>query len=255
MLNNLLIIDLLLQKRNIETFNYLTMMTNYLTVEKKDNEENMELSTDELDLLQGGRPALFAIRRLNPDIIDTSTEGPLDDSDPFRECMSACGKLVDLLDSVTPELVTHNFMGHWADRDQCQVRLDTDKIKCKTLLSFLPRLASDQPETVARNVRSLIQGLIDGLLEPEVFAKQLEKELNYSSPSLVYFLKKYVPFLKKTLPLLQHSLATRELTIDGVNPPSLSQVNVSISGQARIIPLPVTVSSQSSALSGPTGPD
>ena len=33
-----------------------------------------------------------------------------------------------------------------------------------------------------------------------------------------------VPFLKKSLPYLQQSLAMRELTIEGVNPPSSAQV-------------------------------
>ena len=33
-----------------------------------------------------------------------------------------------------------------------------------------------------------------------------------------------VPFLKKSLPYLQQSLAMRELTIEGVNPPNASQV-------------------------------
>ena len=55
-------------------------------------------------------------------------------------------------------------------------------------------------------------------MEPEVFTTRLQKELNSSpQPCLV-------PFLKKSLPYLQHSLATRELTIEGVNPPNLSQV-------------------------------
>merc|ERR1719282_2073906 len=99
-----------------------------------------------------------------------------------------------------------------------QMTPDTAKIKCKNFLATLLRLASDQPESVARNVRSLIQGLIDGRVEPEVFTTRLQRELNSSpQPCLV-------PFLKKSLPYLQHSLATRELTIDGVNPPSLSQV-------------------------------
>jgi len=99
-----------------------------------------------------------------------------------------------------------------------QMTPDTAKIKCKNFLATLLRLASDQPESVARNVRSLIQGLIDGRVEPEVFTTRLQRELNSSpQPCLV-------PFLKKSLPYLQHSLATRELTIDGVNAPSLSQV-------------------------------
>merc|ERR1719410_1580528 len=99
-----------------------------------------------------------------------------------------------------------------------QMTPDTAKIKCKNFLATLLRLASDQPESVARNVRSLIQGLIDGRVEPEVFTTRLQRELNSSpQPCLV-------PFLKKSLPYLQHSLATRELTIEGVTPPSLSQV-------------------------------
>merc|ERR1719427_1982290 len=99
-----------------------------------------------------------------------------------------------------------------------QMTPDTAKIKCKNFLATLLRLASDQPESVARNVRALIQGLIDGRVEPEVFTTKLQKELNSSpQPCLV-------PFLKKSLPYLQHSLATRELTIEGVNPPSIHQI-------------------------------
>ena len=92
------------------------------------------------------------------------------------------------------------------------------QIKCKNFLATLLRLASDQPESVARNVRGLIQGLIDGRVEPELFTTKLQKELNSSpQPCLA-------PFLKKSLPYLQQSLAMRELTIEGVNPPNASQV-------------------------------
>merc|ERR1719312_1331153 len=120
-----------------------------------------------------------------------------------------------------------------------QMTPDTAKIKCKNFLATLLRLASDQPEAVARNVRALIQGLIDGRVEPEVFTTKLQKELNSSpQPCLV-------PFLKKSLPYLQHSLATRELTIDGVNPPSLSQVG-------KLPPATGTVST--SLASQPTAP-
>merc|ERR1719357_1221009 len=99
-----------------------------------------------------------------------------------------------------------------------QMTPDTAKIKCKNFLATLLRLASDQPESVARNVRALIQGLIDGRVEPELFTTKLQKELNSSpQPCLV-------PFLKKSLPYLQHSLATQELSIDGVRAPTLAQV-------------------------------
>ena len=67
-------------------------------------------------------------------------------------------------------------------------------------------------------MRELIQGLIESRIEPELFTTKLQKELNSSpQPCLV-------PFLKKSLPYLQHSLATRELTIEGVTPPSMAQV-------------------------------
>ena len=111
-------------------------------------------------------------------------------------------------------------------------------MKCRNFLATLLRLASDQPDTVAKNVRELIQvkgaesqvgsidltiepcqGLIENRIEPEVFTTRLQRELNSSpQPCLV-------PFLKKSLPYLQHSLATRELTIEGVIPPSLDQVS------------------------------
>ena len=38
-----------------------------------------------------------------------------------------------------------------------QMTPDTAKIKCKNFLATLLRLASDQPESVAKNVRALIQ--------------------------------------------------------------------------------------------------
>ena len=99
-----------------------------------------------------------------------------------------------------------------------QMTPDTAKIKCRNFLATLLRLASDQPDAVAKNVRELIQGLIESRIEPEIFTTKLQKELNSSpQPCLV-------PFLKKSLPYLQHSLASRELTIEGVTAPSMSQV-------------------------------
>ena len=99
-----------------------------------------------------------------------------------------------------------------------QMTPDTAKIKCRNFLATLLRLASDQPDAVAKNVRELIQGLIESRIEPEIFTTKLQKELNSSpQPCLV-------PFLKKSLPYLQHSLANRELTIEGVTAPSLSQL-------------------------------
>lgn len=52
-----------------------------------------------------------------------------------------------------------------------QMSPNTAKKKCKNFLSTLIRLASDQPEQVATNVRNLIQGLIvsSSFIEPIEF--------------------------------------------------------------------------------------
>merc|ERR1719430_2470159 len=133
-----------------------------------------------------------------------------------------------------------------------QMTPDTAKIKCKNFLATLLRLASDQPESVARNVRGLIQGLIDGRVEPELFTTKLQKELNSSpQPCLV-------PFLKKSLPYLQQSLAMRELTIEGVNPPNASQVGklppaMSVAGiSAPSASLPIQRPAQPTRIAMPT---
>ena len=105
-----------------------------------------------------------------------------------------------------------------------QMAPDTAKLKCKNFLATLLRLARDQPPQTAKNVRNLIQGLIDGNVEPESFTLRLQKELNSSpQPCLV-------PFLKKSLPFLQQSLRNREMTIEGVRPPPMSQPTSSMGG-------------------------
>ena len=102
-----------------------------------------------------------------------------------------------------------------ASRMGQQMTPDTAKLKCKNFLATLLRLASEQPAGVAQNVRTLIQGLIDGAVDPEVFTTKLQRELNSSpQPCLV-------PFLKKSLPYLQTSLRSGELSIEGVRAPSI----------------------------------
>uniref|UniRef100_A0A2C9K2Y9 TAFH domain-containing protein n=1 Tax=Biomphalaria glabrata TaxID=6526 RepID=A0A2C9K2Y9_BIOGL len=85
--------------------------------------------------------------------------------------------------------------------------------KCKNFLSTLIKLAANQPDQTVKNVRALIQGLIDGKVEPEAFTERLQHELQ-SSPQPYL-----VPFLKKSLPLLRTSMLLGRMTIDGVNPP------------------------------------
>ncbi|XP_021954845.1 transcription initiation factor TFIID subunit 4 isoform X3 [Folsomia candida] len=102
---------------------------------------------------------------------------------------------------------------------------ETAKVKCKNFLSFLLELSAKQNQQVSRNVKALIQGLVDGKVNEENFSDRLQKEVNSQpQPCLV-------GFLKKSLPHLRHSLATNELKIDGIKPPPLSSV---------VSPAPVT---------------
>ncbi|XP_066151003.1 transcription initiation factor TFIID subunit 4-like isoform X2 [Euwallacea fornicatus] len=90
---------------------------------------------------------------------------------------------------------------------------DNTKEKCRKFLANLLELSSREPKSVERNVRTLIQELIDNKVEPEDFCDKLERLLNASpQPCLI-------GFLKKSLPLLRHSLANNELTIEGIRPP------------------------------------
>ncbi|GBM02969.1 Transcription initiation factor TFIID subunit 4 [Araneus ventricosus] len=135
-----------------------------------------------------------------------------------------------------------------------QMSPNTAKKKCKNFLSTLIRLADEQPAAVARSVRNLIQGIIDGTMQAEEFTAKLQKELN-SAPQPYL-----VPFLKKNLPYLRHSLITKELTIEGVRPPppgamilphpssNLQQIQI---GQKRPVMQPTT---QVRLMSGQTAP-
>ncbi|XP_062526853.1 transcription initiation factor TFIID subunit 4 isoform X8 [Bombyx mori] len=91
---------------------------------------------------------------------------------------------------------------------------DNTKEKCRNFLANLLDLSSKEPPSVEMNVRNLIQELIDAQVEPEEFCNRLERLLNASpQPCLI-------GFLKKSLPLLRQSLVTKELVIEGINPPA-----------------------------------
>ncbi|XP_076060581.1 transcription initiation factor TFIID subunit 4-like isoform X2 [Oratosquilla oratoria] len=124
------------------------------------------------------------------------------------------------------------------------ISAESAKLKCKNFLATLLKLANEQKVSVARNVRNLIQGLIDGKVEPENFTEELQKDLNSSpQPCLV-------PFLKKTLPYLRNSLARGELSIDGVKPPPISSVT-SVPSSTTVIPS-VPISRASAPSPAPT---
>ncbi|XP_070184082.1 arginine-glutamic acid dipeptide repeats protein-like isoform X2 [Littorina saxatilis] len=85
--------------------------------------------------------------------------------------------------------------------------------KCKSFLSTLLKLAANQPASTVKNVRDLIQGLIDSKVEPENFTHKLQHELK-SSPQPYL-----VPFLKKSLPMLRQSMQLGKMSIEGIRPP------------------------------------
>ncbi|KAL6434560.1 hypothetical protein ACFW04_006139 [Cataglyphis niger] len=105
--------------------------------------------------------------------------------------------------------------------------IDNTKEKCRKFLANLLELSSREPKSVERNVRTLIQDLIDARVEPEEFCDRLEKLLNASpQPCLI-------GFLKKSLPLLRQSLVTKELSIEGIKPPP---ANVVFSIASAVVP-------------------
>uniref|UniRef100_A0A8C1WQC7 Si:dkey-219c3.2 n=1 Tax=Cyprinus carpio TaxID=7962 RepID=A0A8C1WQC7_CYPCA len=81
--------------------------------------------------------------------------------------------------------------------------------KCRNFLATLIKLASHNspsPET-SRNVKALVQDLLDAKIEPEEFTNRLQTELKSSpQPYLIPFLKKSLPALRLTLLNSQQSL-------------------------------------------------
>ncbi|XP_044754964.1 transcription initiation factor TFIID subunit 4 isoform X2 [Coccinella septempunctata] len=112
-----------------------------------------------------------------------------------------------------PGTITVTSTGQIAVQTVQRTANDNTKEKCRKFLANLLELSSREPKAVERNVRTLIQELIDMKVEPEDFCDKLERLLNASpQPCLI-------GFLKKSLPLLRHSLATKELSIEGIRPP------------------------------------
>ncbi|XP_068452574.1 transcription initiation factor TFIID subunit 4-like isoform X1 [Clinocottus analis] len=83
--------------------------------------------------------------------------------------------------------------------------------KCKNFLATLIKLASHNspsPDT-SKNVKSLVQDLLDAKIEPEEFTSRLQAELKSSpQPYLIPFLKKSLPALRLSLLSSQQSLVT-----------------------------------------------
>ncbi|XP_056126913.1 transcription initiation factor TFIID subunit 4 isoform X2 [Rhinichthys klamathensis goyatoka] len=112
--------------------------------------------------------------------------------------------------------------------------------KCKNFLATLIKLASHNspsPET-SRNVKALVQDLLDAKIEPEEFTNRLQTELKSSpQPYLIPFLKKSLPALRLTLlnsqqsltQLSQASTTSTPLTMNTIKAPAPSTLPTTIS--------------------------
>lgn len=79
---------------------------------------------------------------------------------------------------------------------QNAVVLGNTKEKCRKFLANLIDLSTREPKPVERNVRSLIQELINANVEPEDFCDRLERLLNASpQPCLIGFLKVFYVYI------------------------------------------------------------
>ncbi|CAM4622246.1 unnamed protein product [Lepidochelys olivacea] len=99
--------------------------------------------------------------------------------------------------------------------------------KCKNFLATLIKLASHNspsPET-SRNVKALVQDLLDAKIDPEEFTGCLQSELKSSpQPYLVPFLKKSLPALRQSLLNSQHSVLQGQPSQQPLQQTKLSQV-------------------------------
>ncbi|XP_038224224.1 transcription initiation factor TFIID subunit 4-like isoform X2 [Dermochelys coriacea] len=99
--------------------------------------------------------------------------------------------------------------------------------KCKNFLATLIKLASHNspsPET-SRNVKDLVQDLLDAKIDPEEFTGCLQSELKSSpQPYLVPFLKKSLPALRQSLLNSQHSVLQGQPSQQPLQQTKLSQV-------------------------------
>lgn len=136
--------------------------------------------------------------------------------------------------STTSAVVVTSTPQH--QQQQQNTNQQNTKEKCRKFLANLLDLSSREPKSVEKNVRTLIQELIDNAVEPEGFCNRLERLLNASpQPCLI-------GFLKKSLPVLRQSLVRKELTIEGIKPPPH---NVAFPTTATTIPAMVRPVGQS----------
>ena len=130
--------------------------------------------TEEFICMKGGRPAFFAVKRMNPELASSAPQMSPEEN-MYQNCKTASAALLRLLDSLTPELVTYNFMGHWADREQCRGRLKVinrakDKLKsviihaenmCNLMMEVGNSLQDDLPILVVDKITESMHNILD----------------------------------------------------------------------------------------------
>ncbi|XP_020509236.2 transcription initiation factor TFIID subunit 4 [Labrus bergylta] len=115
--------------------------------------------------------------------------------------------------------------------------------KCKNFLATLIKLASHNspsPDT-SKNVKALVQDLLDAKIEPEEFTTRLQAELKSSpQPYLIPFLKKSLPALRQSLLSSQQSLVTPSTSVPPLAAPG-SVTTTAIRPRLPISPASSTV--------------
>ncbi|XP_078112403.1 transcription initiation factor TFIID subunit 4-like [Sander vitreus] len=108
--------------------------------------------------------------------------------------------------------------------------------KCKNFLATLIKLASHNspsPDT-SKNVKALVQDLLDAKIEPEEFTTRLQAELKSSpQPYLIPFLKKSLPTLRQSLLSNQQSLVTPSTSAP---PPPAAAITTAIRPRLPVSP-------------------
>ena len=102
------------------------MMTLDSSLDESQGDIDIEAPSKEAQILIGGRPAFYAIWRMHPEIAAV-TKRSFKNRYKFlnyHHLKSICDKTTSLLDSITLELVTYNYVGHWTVREQCRARLE-----------------------------------------------------------------------------------------------------------------------------------
>ncbi|KAM4573239.1 transcription initiation factor TFIID subunit 4-like [Odontesthes bonariensis] len=125
--------------------------------------------------------------------------------------------------------------------------------KCKNFLATLIKLASHNspsPET-SKNVKALVQDLLDAKIEPEEFTSRLQAELKSSpQPYLIPFLKKSLPALRQTLLNSQQSLTTVPPSTSAPPPAAPGSITTTTAIRPR---LPVSPAGSTVRLNAPIG--